>query len=119
MAVNTGGSNMALKKVNTEFLAMKDGDTAEGFLVSVGQQFFPPKKGQTEGSTVPTLTLAKKDGSRFKINLGKTVADECANLKLGAWTKAVRPKNKKMSRSGNEFVDWELFQDTDLIMDVA
>lgn len=106
---------MAFKRVGGEFISLKAGDKVEGYLVNIGQQYFPPKKGQSEGSTVPTFTLEKKDGTRVKLNLGRSVADDVAAeaFKIDAMTRVTKPKEKITTRSGNELVDWQVEQDLD------
>lgn len=110
---------MAMKRVNTEFVKMEDGDTVTGYLKSIGEQHYAATATRKEGSA-PTLILIRKAkdkngdaGTEFKINLGQTAYDIIPKLVVGALTEVKRPAKKKRSNAGNEFVDWEISQDTE------
>jgi len=104
---------MAFKQVGTKFVKVAAGDSVTGYLKYIGQQYFPPKKGQTEGSTVPTFILVQKDGTLIKVNTGASVTQNVENglFKLGLMTRISKPKDKVTTSGGNQLVEWLIEQD--------
>ena len=110
---------MALKKMNTEFVQLKKGDSVEGYLIGVGAQTFPPRPGQVREAVVPTLVLQRKNGDRFKVLLGSTVLEDAQLLKVHVWTVVKKAKESKASKGGNEFIEYDLLQDAELVLQGA
>lgn len=107
---------MALKSVGTQFQTFKKGEKVEGYLLTVGEQEFPPKTPGGKPSLVPTVVIQDETGKRHKRLLGAAVREDVNLLAVGVWTVITKAKETRETRAGNQICEYDLQQDTDRVL---